>query len=68
MADRRRFVQFPHPGGDGLWSSLVQQVRESGLVLGTGARAPALAVERMRRRAWALPDEYTFDRNEANER
>ncbi len=26
------------------------------------------AVERMRRRAWALPDGYAFDRTAANER
>ncbi len=26
----------------------------------------ARAVERMRERAWTLPDGYTFDRNEAN--
>ncbi len=26
------------------------------------------AVERMRRRAWAPPDGYAFDRNEANDR
>ena len=26
------------------------------------------AVERMRLRAWALPDKYTFGRNEASER
>lgn len=26
------------------------------------------AVERMRRRAWALPDGYAFDRNAAHER
>lgn len=52
----------------GLWSSLVQQVRESGLVLGTGARGPMRIVERTRRPAWALPDGYAFDRNAANER
>lgn len=28
----------------------------------------ARAVERMRERAWTLPDDYTFDRNEANAR
>ena len=28
----------------------------------------ARAVERMRARAWTLPDGYTFDRNEANVR
>ena len=28
----------------------------------------ARAVERMRERAWTLPDGYTFDRNEANVR
>ena len=28
----------------------------------------ALAVERMRGRAWILPDGYTFDRDEANDR
>ena len=28
----------------------------------------ARAVERMRARAWTLPDGYTFDRNEANAR
>ena len=28
----------------------------------------ARAVARMRARAWTLPDDYTFDRNEANAR
>lgn len=28
----------------------------------------ALAVERMRARAWRLPEGFTFDRGEANER
>ena len=28
----------------------------------------ALAVERMRARAWSLPEDYAFDRNEANGR
>ncbi len=28
----------------------------------------ARAVERMKERAWTLPDGYTFDRNEANAR
>ena len=28
----------------------------------------ARAVERMSARAWTLPDDYTFDRNEANAR
>ena len=27
-----------------------------------------LAVERMRERAWAIPEDYTFDRDEANAR
>ena len=37
------------------------------LVVGRDLRRQP-AVERMRRRAWALPDGYVFDRNEANER
>ncbi len=38
-----------------------------GLVVGKDPRRQR-AVERMRRRAWALPDGYVFDRNAANER
>ena len=37
------------------------------LVVGRDLRRQR-AVERMRRRAWALPDGYVFDRNAANER
>ena len=37
------------------------------LVVGKDLRRQR-AVERMRRRAWTLPDGYTFDRNAANER
>lgn len=37
------------------------------LVVGRDLRRQR-AVERMRRRAWALPDGYTFDRNAVHER
>jgi antitoxin MazE len=37
------------------------------LVVGRDLRRQR-AVERMGRRAWTLPDGYTFDRNAANER
>ena len=37
------------------------------LVVGKDPRRQR-AVERMRRRAWALPEGYAFDRNAANER
>ena len=37
------------------------------LVVGKDLRRQR-AVEGMRRRAWTLPDGYTFDRNAANER